>query len=119
MSGANPRAKFDALRVRYLAAKEKFDEHCSAMRVKYGGDYQDSWLRAGERRAEEKIRGKVATAGDALFARVQAVSPRDWSYGVPVCWVYENLTWEDAVRPAGEPLSVVPPLSYGSTVHRT
>lgn len=116
MSKADPKQKFNALRAKYLAAKEKRDAHDSAMRARYGGDYQDSWLRAGDRSDEERLRSRVWKAGDALLDYVLAISPRDWSYGVPVIWVYEYLAWEDVVRPLGEPLSVTPPLSYGSTV---
>lgn len=111
----NARERFDALRARYIAARVKQEEHYAALRFKYGGEYKDSWLRAGERNLEDRLSAAVDKAGDALFAHVQAISPRDWSVGVPVSWVLEDLTFEDAERPVGEPLSVVPPLSYGST----
>lgn len=111
---ARDRVKFDALRAKYLAAREKRDAVDLALRVKYGGDYQDAWLKAGERTALDRLRAARDRAGDAVFEHVQAISPRDWSYGVPQTWVCESLTFEDAARPVGEALSVVPPLSYGA-----
>jgi hypothetical protein len=118
-SGADQRAKFDDLRSKYRTAKQKLDEHDSAMRARYGGKYEVAWLRVGERRTLERLRDAVDRAGTAFFAHLQAISPRDWSYGVPTHWLYEDLSFEDATRPADERLSIVPPLSYGSTVPRT
>jgi hypothetical protein len=34
---------------------------------------------------------------------------------VPCVWLYETLSYEDAVRPKSEALSVTPPLAYGAT----
>jgi len=113
------RERFDALRAKYLAAKAKLDEVSSALAVKYGPEYRDSWLRMGERTARQKARDAVERAGDAVTEHVATFSPRDWSHGVPQYWVRGELTYEDAARPAGEPLSVVPPLSWGATKPRT
>lgn len=121
MSGPKDRTRerFDTLRAKYLAAKAKLDEVSSALSVKYGSEYRDSWLRVGERKARSKARDAAEKAGDALTDHVATFSPRDWSYGVPQSWVRESLTYEDAARPVGEPLSVVPPLSWGATKPRT
>lgn len=113
------RERFDALRAKYLAAKAKLDEVSASLTTKYGSDYHDAWLKAGERTARQKARDAAEKAGDALTEHVATFSPRDWSYGVPQSWVRESLTYEDAVRPVGEPLSVVPPLSWGATKPRT
>lgn len=113
------RKRFDALRSKYLAAKAKREDQLVSFRARYGSEYQDSWLSPPDRKRKERLNAAVDKAGDALFAHVQAISPRDWSFGVPLCWVLSDLTFEDAVRPIDEPLSVVPPLSYGSTRPRT
>lgn len=111
----NAREKFDALRAKYLAASAKWKEQDVVFSLKYGSGYRDSWLKSSDRKARERSYAAVEKTGDALFAHVQSISPRDWSRGVPQYWVLGELTFEDAVRPVGEALSVVPPLSYGST----
>jgi len=116
---AADRGKFDKLRARYVAVRVKWDEFDSALSRKYGSGFQGSWLKAGERKAKERLGAAMDKAGDAVFEYVQAISPRDWSTGVPAYWVRESLTFEDAVRPVDEPLSVTPPLSYGSTSPKT
>lgn len=52
-------------------------------------------------------------AWDKLFAFIQSISPRDWSCYVPIHWIRDHLTYEDAMT-SGQ-LSVVPPPCYGST----
>lgn len=115
--GAPDEKRFAALRRRYLARKTKLDAREGALRVKYG-ELQISWLTRAERLELERLRAGADAAGDAFFAYLKAISPRDWSYGVPVHWLYEALTYEDAIRPATETLSVVPPLSYGAAAAR-
>lgn len=114
-----PRAKFDALRAKYLLARDKFDEYERRMRRRYGSEFVPYWGTAVEQKTIDKLRAAKDRGGRALFDHIQAVSPRDWSYGAPVRWLYEDLIWEDAVRPVGEKLSVVPPLAYGATSPRT
>lgn len=116
-----PREKFDALRAKYVKARDALGAINVALHVKYGRggsdgkDVPDSWLKTTELIKRGKARAKVDEAGDAFYAHLQAISPRDWGSGAPVRWLYEDLTWEDAVRPVGEKLSVVPPLAYGCT----
>ena len=119
MREVTPREKFDVLRAKYLSAKAKRDDTDSRFVARYGSGYQNSWLNAVDRLALHRARTAVEKAGDALTEHVATFSPRDWSYGVPQSWVRESLTYEDAARPVGEPLSVVPPLSYGATKPRT
>lgn len=107
--------KFDSLRAKYLAAKSKLDEYRSELRLKYGSEYRDFWLKDGERKRSDRLQASADKVSAAFFEHLQSFSPRDWSYGVPLAWVLEDLAFEDAARPAGETLSVVPPLSYGST----
>lgn len=118
MSGAKvnkARARFDALRARYAELTRKWGEQDIAMRVKYGSGYNESWLKRSEALVLVKLRNACLAVGDMLFAHVQAISPRNWSRNVPAYWVRSELTYEDAVRPLNEPLSVVPPLSHGAT----
>lgn len=107
--------KFDSLRVRYLAAKVRYGKLDIAFAAKYGSGYQPSWLKAGEHKAKESASAAMSKASDAFYKHLASFSPRDWSYGVPGHWVCESLTFEDAARPKGKPLSVVPPMSYGAT----
>jgi hypothetical protein len=119
VSAAKTRERFEALRARYLDAKAKWAALHDALGDKYGSGYQDSWLRAGERSALARLRKATERWGDAFTEHVATFSPRDWSYGVPQAWVREDLTYEDAARPVGEPLSVVPPVAWGYEVPRT
>jgi len=116
---ATAREKFDALRARYLAKQAKLDEQRSAFATKYGSEWKETWLSRADAKKLERLEEAERTAGRAFTDYLATISPRDWSYGVPLQWVLETLTFEDAVRPVGETLSVVPPLSYGSTVPRT
>lgn len=110
----NNRAKFDALRAAYLIKLKAYDEHSSAMRVKYGPSVHSTWLSSAERKKSDKLSAQLDAVGDKLFAHIQDISPRDWSYGVPSHWVLESLTYDDVVRPKSEPLSVTPPMAYGA-----
>lgn len=116
---APSRAKFDKLRAAYIAKQAKWSELETSFRCRYGDGYQKHWLKAGDATKLERASKAMDKAATALFAHIQSISPRDWSYGVPCHWIYEKLTWEDAIRPKGEPLGVVPPLSYGASHPRT
>ena len=113
------RARFTELRSKILAATAKFDQFDSALRAHYGTSYQPSWVKVGERNTLERLRAARSRAGDAFTKHLASFSPRDWDIGVPIHWVWERLTYEDAARPLGEPLSVRPPLAYGATRHMT
>lgn len=119
MAKPTPRERFETLRQQYLDADRKRDEHDSALRSKYGRGWRPWWLTAAEERAANRLRNAHDKASREFFGHLQSISPRDWSYGVPAYWLYEKLTFEDAVRPASEALSVVPPLAYGATVPRS
>ena len=114
-SPAPSREKFEQLRTKYLVAREKWTNLRISFELRYGGRFQTSWLKAGERNKLDALANARDRVGDTLFAYIQAVSPRDWSHGVPSHWILEELSYEDVVRPRGEKLSVVPPLSFMST----
>jgi hypothetical protein len=112
------RAKFDSLRAKYISAKEKYRDLDIAFSVRYGSSYDHSWLKAADRKKLDGALSITDKAGSALYEYVKAISPRDWSYGVPIHWIYEDLTFEDAIRPLNEKLSVSPPPSYGNAASR-
>lgn len=113
MSTERNRVKFDALRAKYLAARAKRDAYESVLRARYIGEYENSWLAAAERKKRDRLYAAADKAGAAFLAHVRSFSPRDWDRGVPTYWLYGELTYEDAARPATEPLSVEPPLAFG------
>ncbi len=115
----SPLAKFAALRARYTAQVERRERVCSAFSLKYGSGWNEAWISRGEAKSLAAARAGVDKSEKAFSAHLTAISPRDWSYGVPCHWLYEKLTYEDATRPIGEALSVTPPLSYGATEART
>jgi hypothetical protein len=111
--------RFDVLRARYLATRSSREAYRSGLAVKYGSIWERSWLARAEQRQLTTLERALERAGDSIYEYIQAISPRDWSYGVPAEWLRAELTYEDAVRPVGEPLSVRPPLAWGHRVHRT
>lgn len=58
------RAKFDDLRAKYMVAEAKRREQEVKLRVRYGGDYKDSWLSAGEHKEAKRLRAAAEKAGD-------------------------------------------------------
>lgn len=110
------REKFEALRAKYIVARDAAEAMEMAMSEKYGNR---RYLSNSERVRFDRLRAKQHKAGEAFSRHLDKISPRDWSYGVPAAWLYESLRFEDATRPANEPLSEVPPLSYGAVTPRT
>lgn len=111
--------KFDKLRADYLATMAKLTEFRATLASKYGPNYLNAWMRPAEITKLNKLVNVAEKRSNAFTDYVASFSPRDWSYGIPVWWVREKLLFADAVRPVNEPLSVVPPLSHGSTVPRS
>lgn len=107
--------KFHALRKRYLDAEAKRDAFDMTLQRKYTSQWEKTWLSAKERHELERLNRAVDKAGDRFFDHLQAISPRNWRSGAPVHWLYTSLSYEDAVRPLDDRLSVTPPLSYGAT----
>lgn len=87
--------------------------------MKYGPEWQASWSSRGERTSVDRARTAEEKAADAFNAHLAAIQGRDWSYGVPGSWLREEITFDDAVRPPSEKLSVVPPIAFGYTSPRT
>jgi hypothetical protein len=108
------RKKFDSLRTGYVAARKKADDHERAIDRRYGRG-GIIYATASEMRRHDELRERQRRIGNDLFALIQSISPRNWESGVPAWWIYEELPFEDVVRPRSEPLSVPPPLAYGAT----
>ena len=105
--------RWSALQERYRAAATAERELRSRLQARYGcAAYapRSEWvkLKVAERRERR--------AHDACFTWLSRVSPRDWNCGVPYAWVCSELTYVDAVTCG--PLSVEPPLAYGTTRRR-
>lgn len=112
---ANPklsRATFDKARAAVLKARDERDSARNALERKYGGGMQLTWVSAGERSRYERLARAYDRASDRMHLLLEQ-SPRDWKRGVPTSWVVEDLSYEDAVRPASDPLSTEPPRAYG------
>ncbi len=113
MSRASDERRFVALRERHQTARAHVDDIRRAMWRKYGPAWSWLDLSVHERRGLERAEGIESRSVSAFFGHLKRFSPRDWTCGVPRAWVLDELTFEDAARPASEKLSVVPPLAYG------
>lgn len=112
--------RFATLRAKYIEKRDARNTFEREIRWKYGDNrWSTAWIGRDERTKLERLRSAADKAASAFYDYLAEISPRDWSYGVPVHWLYESLTYEDAIRPTTESLSVVPPLSHGATEHRT
>jgi hypothetical protein len=109
------REKWGKLRADYLATRRAFDDLDIQLSVKYGPGFQRGWASKTEQKKVDQLRQRLDRTRGKMFAIVERVSPRDWGRGVPAHWIASDLSWEDAVRPINEPLSVTPPLAYGAT----
>lgn len=114
------RRRFEQIRERYIQAEEAYQEAEIKLGARWG--HARNWktyLKAADRKRLERLSAAKEREKDKFFELLQRISPRDWSYGVPSHWVVEKLPYEDAIRPANEPLSVEPPMAFGATASRT
>ncbi len=96
-------ARYNAAHDTYLDARNAAEARWQAVRYAPGT----------VRRRIEALARSVSRAEDQIMSLLEG-APRDWRAGVPWAWVCSSLSFEDATRPRSEPLSVVPPCSYGS-----
>jgi hypothetical protein len=106
--------RWHKLRADYLTASKTATDLEIALRVRYGNNGVH-WASKSEKKRLETVKARKDRIGSKMFEILERVSPRHWGSGVPAYWLYEKLSWEDAVRPLHEPLSVTPPLAYGAT----
>lgn len=116
MATAADRKKWDSLHVAQAKAQAAESEFDLALARKYHASYQDSWLTRPQRDKKERLREKRREIESKIIDLLVEISPRGdrWLSGAPAHWLATELTWEDAIRPANESLSVVVPGSYGS-----
>ena len=112
MSLATDKKRWDDLHAAYAKAQEALHEYDRQLHSHYGR-YEHQWLKKGERDKLEKLQERAGKIGDKIVELIKKISPRDWMSGVPAYWIRSELTWEDAIRPKGEPLSVTPPTAWG------
>ena len=81
-----------------------------------GSNYSSSWLSAGQKTRLERLRDASDKVGDKIVDLLVKISPRGeaWLSGAPAYWLRDKLTWEDAIRPTDETLSVEVPAPWGS-----
>ena len=116
MATAADKKRWDKLHADYAKAREELQAYESELGAKYG--YQkgwQTWLNKTQRGKLERLGARADKIGDKIVDLLVRISPRSeaWLTGVPAWWIREQLTWEDVIRPAGEPLSVVVPGAYG------
>lgn len=102
--------RFEALQARWRAAHDKQHDLRFKLRYAYGDTY---YIHAPKAKRDRADRASKAAdfVQDAIFAWLDANSPRSWRTGVPCYWVCESLTYADAIT-TGQ-LSVTPPVAYG------
>ena len=118
MATAADRRRWDDLHASYAVAREAARAYESELSRKYGGSHFQNWrlyLGRTERAKLERLEARADKIGDKIVDLIVRISPRGeaWLSGAPAWWIRERLTWEDAVRPASEPLSVVVPAPWG------
>lgn len=104
------RETFEKLRAKWLKTSEAARVFGVALRGQYGEHYPYQAPK-GKLKRLDALRAREDKASAAIFAWLDANSPRQWRTGVPAYWICESLTYDDAVT-SGQ-LSVVPPPSYG------
>jgi len=107
--------RWDALRARYAVAIEAARAEERRQRIKYGDASWRAWSSRGDKNLIERLQKRADKIGDSIVELLVKVSPRGeaWLTGAPARWIREKLTWEDAIRPVGEPLSVEVPAPWG------
>ena len=102
--------RFTLLQQRWQAASAALD----TLRGELNRRYQAyNYAPKGQRDKLDTLDRREGRASDAFLAYLAAISPRDWTQGIPVVWLRDGLIYADAVT-AGQ-LSVVPPAAWGYT----
>lgn len=116
MPSAADKKRWDDLHSAYAKASEAHLAYELELARKYGARFERTWLSVGQKTKLAALQAKKDKIGDKIIDLLVRVSPRGdtWLSGVPSWWLREKLTWEDAIRPKNETLSVVVPGSWGS-----
>lgn len=115
MAKASDKKRWDRLHEAIEKADEALKDFEYSLSYKYGLRYQDTWLSSAQKNKLQKLRDRVRSEESKIIDLLVNVSPRgeQWLHGAPSWWLARKLTWEDALRPANESLSVVVPGAYG------
>lgn len=100
--------EFERLQCKWRKVSDAVGEMAYQLKRQYGETYHAP---RGKQAKLESLRSRESAACEAIFAWLDANSPRDWRHGAPCYWVCDKLTIADALT-SGQ-LSVVPPLCYG------
>jgi len=113
---ASDKTRWDKLHADYAKAYQASRDNEIALRVKYGDGNWRMWCSRGEKTRTEKLEARRDKIGDKIVDLLVRISPRGeaWLSGAPAFWIRGDLTWEDAIRPKNEPLSVVVPAPWGA-----
>jgi len=111
-SVAVQKAKFEKLRAQYLKQENDFTTLEREVAIRRG---RVEYASESERKKLDSLRDRKWKTGSKFYPILEEVSPRRWESGVPAWWIHRELSWEDAIRPLNERLSVTPPLAYGAT----
>lgn len=94
---------------------EGLSEFITDMAVKYGAPGRQHYWSSREVKLYEKLKKAQSRAEASFFKHLKTVQTRDFSVGVPVWWLRDKLTFEDATTT--DAMSVIPPPAYGYTDH--
>ena len=108
------RQKWEKLQAEFRKRSGEIEECDRELALKYGRGHL-MWASRGERAQIEKEKRQRDRVQEKIYAMAETLSPRNWLSGVLAFWVASSLTFDDLIRPLGEPLSVVPPLAYGAS----
>ena len=105
--------EFSRLRGDYTRADKAYLDARSELERAYGTVWKAP---SGKQKKLEPLSRRQSKASDKFYDLLRKISPRQWEQGVPTTWVLNNLSYEDAVRPADEPLQDFIPTAYGAEI---
>ena len=71
-----------------------------------------TWASRAVQKKIHSLSEQMDKVSDRIYAMLEE-SPRDWKAGVPVWYICSKLSYDDAFKPLGLPLSKEPPKAYG------
>jgi hypothetical protein len=105
--------EFSRLRGDYTRADKAYQDARSELERAYGTVWKAP---SGKQKKLEPLSRRQSKASDKFYDLLGKISPRQWEEGVPTTWVLNKLSYEDAVRPADEPLQDFIPTAYGAEI---
>ena len=105
--------EFSLLRGDYTRANKAYLDARSELERAYGTVWKAP---SGKQKKLEPLSRREGKASDKFYDLLRKISPRQWEQGFPTTWVLNKLSYEDAVRPADEPLQDFIPTAYGAEI---